>query len=478
MEFQRPANFAVETVETNDKTMFDDDGREKRTGTLVTASAHIITAVIGSGVLSLAWAIAQLGWIAGVTALILFSMITLYTSSLLTNFYRFPEPNSGKRNYTYMQAVESYLGGFKYKLCGVFQYGNLVGTSIGYTITTALSVGAIIQSNCHHKHGKAAKCSASTELSIVIFGILQILLSQIPNFHKLSGLSILAAAMSFTYSIIGVCLAITKIATGEANPKTSLTGVEVGVDVTSQQKIWRSFQALGNIAFAYAYSQVLIDIQDTLKSSPPENVVMKKATAVGVFVTTAFYMLCGILGYIAFGNDAPGNFLAGFGYFEPAWIVDFANACIVVHLLGAYQVFAQPVYRKMEDWSKEKWPESDFVVKEYSIGIPCLGTCNFNGFRAVWRTLYVILTCTLAIILPFFNDILGLLGAFVFWPLTVYFPLEMHIAQNKIPKYSRRWVGLNLLSGSCLIVSLLAAGGSIQGIITALKTYRPFKSVA
>lgn len=65
---------------------------------------------------------------------------------------------------------------------------------------------------------------------------------------------------------------------------------------------------------------------------------MKKATAVGVFVTTAFYMLCGILGYIAFGNDAPGNFLAGFGYFKPAWIVDFANACIVVHLVGAYQV--------------------------------------------------------------------------------------------------------------------------------------------
>ncbi|MCL7046262.1 hypothetical protein MKW94_005586, partial [Papaver nudicaule] len=43
---------------------FDDDGRVKRTGTLLTASAHIITAVIGSGVLSLAWAIAQLGWIA------------------------------------------------------------------------------------------------------------------------------------------------------------------------------------------------------------------------------------------------------------------------------------------------------------------------------------------------------------------------------------------------------------------------------
>ncbi|KAI7728861.1 hypothetical protein M8C21_026452, partial [Ambrosia artemisiifolia] len=39
-------------------------------GTVWTASAHIITAVIGSGVLLLAWATAQLGWIAGPTCLL------------------------------------------------------------------------------------------------------------------------------------------------------------------------------------------------------------------------------------------------------------------------------------------------------------------------------------------------------------------------------------------------------------------------
>lgn len=43
--------------------------------------------------------------------------------------------------------------------------------------------------------------------------------------------------------------------------KTSLTGTAVGVDVTAAQKIWRSFQAVGDIAFAYAYATVLIEIQ-------------------------------------------------------------------------------------------------------------------------------------------------------------------------------------------------------------------------
>lgn len=76
----------------------------------MTASAHIITAVIGSGVLSLAWAMAQLGWIAGPIALMLFSFITYFTSTLLADCYRSPDPISGKRNYTYMGVVRSHLG--------------------------------------------------------------------------------------------------------------------------------------------------------------------------------------------------------------------------------------------------------------------------------------------------------------------------------------------------------------------------------
>lgn len=48
---------------------------------------------------------------------------------------------------------------------------------------------------------------------------------------------------------------------GGEHVRTSLTGVEVGVDVTGTEKVWRTFQAIGDIAFAYAYSNVLIEIQ-------------------------------------------------------------------------------------------------------------------------------------------------------------------------------------------------------------------------
>ncbi|EOA40327.1 hypothetical protein CARUB_v10009053mg [Capsella rubella] len=455
---------------------FDDDGREKRTGTVLTASAHIITAVIGSGVLSLSWAIAQLGWLAGTLILVTFAIINYYTSTMLADCYRSPDDDPGSRNYTYMDVVRAYLGGRKVQLCGLAQYASLVGITIGYTITASISLVAIGKADCYHDKGHGAKCSLSNYPSMAAFGVAQIMLSQIPNFHKLSFLSIIATVMSFCYASIGIGLSIATVTSGKVG-KTGLTGTVVGVDVTAFEKLYRSFQAVGDIAFSYSYSIVLVEIQDTLKSSPPENKVMKKASLAGVSTTTAFYILCGGMGYAAFGNQAPGDLLTDFGFYEPYWLIDFANACIVLHLVAAYQVFAQPIFQFVEKKCNKKWPESNFITSEHSMDIPLIGTCRINFFRLLWRTAYVIVTTVVAMIFPFFNAILGLIGSFAFWPLTVYFPVAMHMAQTKVKKYSLRWIGLELLVSLCLIVSLLAAMGSIVGLISSVKAYKPFNNL-
>ncbi|WOG82811.1 hypothetical protein DCAR_0101979 [Daucus carota subsp. sativus] len=446
---------------------FDDDGRQKRSGTMVTAAAHIITSVIGSGVLSLAWAVAQLGWLAATVCLVIFSLVTLFTSHLLSDCYR--NPVTGKRNYSYMDVVNSNLGGLQIQLSGIAQYGLLFGITIGYTIITATSIAAI-------KCGSKEVCHTSENWFMVIYGIIQIVLSQIPNFHNLTSLSLIAAAMSFAYSFIGIALSLTKINQGDGHIVRSLTGIPVGWrGLRSEDKVWRILSGMGDIAFAFAFSPLLTNIQDTLKSSPPENKVMKKATSLAIFVTTFFYMMCGLIGYAAFGNDAPGNLLTGFSSFKPFWIVDFANICIIVHLVGAYQVFSQPIYAFVESWSSRKWPKSDFITREYSI---MNGKICFNLFRLIWRTSFVILTTVLAMIFPFFNDFVGLLGSIIFWPMTVYFPVEMYIAQKKIPRFSGAWNRLQMLSLFCLIVSLLAAAGSIHGLIISVKKFEPFHTTS
>ncbi|KAK6945945.1 Amino acid transporter, transmembrane domain [Dillenia turbinata] len=491
-ERENVANSAVECGTACLELEFDEDGQAKRTGTWLSASAHIITAVIGSGVLSLTWAVAQLGWLAGTLSLFAFAVITWFAAWLLADSNR-PDPTTGKRNHVYMDVVRSNLGGFRVTFCGIAQYTNLVGVSIGYTITAAMSMVAVVRSNCLHKYGHDAGCHISYYPYMIIFGAIQLIFSQIPNFHKLSFLSYLASIMSFTYATIGIGLAIAKVSSEGNHVETSLGGTKVGIDVSAADKIWKIFQSLGNIAFTYTFSNVLVEIQassfmnsffsvgvsDTIQTTPakPAHKAMKKASTVGIFVTTLFYALCGLVGYAAFGNNAPGNFLSD-GFTEPYWLIDFANVCIAVHLMGAYQVFAQPLYQIVEKKCAEKWPESGFIMNTYPIHIPMCGKPEFNLFHLVWRSAYVAVMSLVAIILPFFNDFVGLMGALAFWPLTVFLPIEMYIARQKLRRFSVPWICLQTLSMLCLIVSILATVASINGLVKSLKAFKPFHSVS
>ncbi|KAL8543274.1 hypothetical protein ACS0TY_003988 [Phlomoides rotata] len=483
-------------IEASYSKCFNDDGRLKRTGTVWTATSHIITAVIGSGVLSLAWAVGQLGWVVGPLVLTLFAFVNLYTSNLLSKCYRSGDPVTGQRNYTYMDAVKANLGGRKVKICGLIQYINLFGVAIGYTIAAHYLFRAIKRSNCFHKSHKQSECHMSSNEYMITFGIIEILFSQIPDFDQVWWLSIVAAVMSFTYSTVGLLLGVAQV-TENKSIKGSLTGISIGTMteagvVTAHQKMWRSLQALGAIAFAYSFSIILIEIQDTVKSPPAEHKTMKKATTISIAVTTTFYLLCGCMGYAAFGDEAPGNLLTGFGFYDPYWLLDIANLAIVIHLVGAYQVtilsnnqmtscnladrknmnlqqvYCQPLFAFVE--------KSDFVTAEYDIPVPFYGVYQLNFFRLVWRTCFVIFTTLIAMLLPFFNDVVGLLGALGFWPLTVYFPVQMYIAKNKIGRWISHWIGLQMLSMACLFVSIAAAVGSVAGVVLDLRTYKPFKT--
>ncbi|KAF3775372.1 Amino acid permease 2 [Nymphaea thermarum] len=435
---------------------FDDDGRLKRTGNVWTASAHIITAVIGSGVLSLGWAIAQLGWVAGPAVMFLFAFVIYYTSTLLSDCYR--------------------SGGAQVKICGWIQYLNIFGVAIGYTIAASISMMAIKRSNCFHSSGGKNPCQISSNLYMIMFGASEIVLSQIPDFDQLWWLSIVAAVMSFTYSSVGLALGIGKVV-GKSSSFLS--------EFHSSNYLWFFMGPEFRLELIFLLSTTehkgfggsLTGISignDTVKSPPSEAKTMRKATLISVAVTTTFYMLCGCMGYAAFGDNAPSNLLTGFGFYNPYWLLDIANAAIVIHLVGAYQVYCQPLFAFIEKWAQQRWPKNTFISKEFQIQIPCtFKTYNLNLFRLVWRTIFVIVTTIFSMLLPFFNDVVGILGAFGFWPLTVYYPVEMYISQKKIAKWSSKWVCLQILSMACLIISIAAAVGSVAGVVLDLKVDIP-----
>ncbi|KAJ8618646.1 hypothetical protein MRB53_014832 [Persea americana] len=450
-----------------------EDGRT-RTGNLWTATAHAITAVIGSGVLTLPWSVAQIGWLFGPTALVVFALFTYYTAILLSDCYRTPGPTEGRRNYTYMDAVKSFL---EWMLDLNNRYVELT--------------------DCYHLKGHNAGCGATGTSYLIIFGAMEIILSQFPNLEEIAFLSVLAAVMSFAYSFIGLYLSIVKFASNHV-ARGTITGVKIGaMGVSSTTKTWVSFQALGNIAFAYSYSSILLEIQvyvlqlkvvitlnfqyvfthiefstnakDTLKSPPPENKTMKKATTFGLGITALFYISLGCMGYAAFGNDSPGNILTGF--YEPFWLVDIGHLSVLIHLIAAYQVFAQPIFARNEKWLSSKWPTTGFFHTVHTIRLPFAKkrSYRFTLCKLFGRTIFVVFTTLVAMMLPFFNAIVGLLGAITFFPLTIYFPVSMYMVQANIKKWSGRWLMLHILCITCLLVSVVSVIGSLADIVLKLK---------
>jgi amino acid permease len=196
--------------------------------------------------------------------------------------------------------------------------------------------------------------------------------------------------------------------------------------------------------------------QDTLRS-PAESETMKTASRTSIAVTTFLYLGCGCLGYAAFGDATPGNLLTGFGFYEPYWLIDLANLSVVLHLLGGYQVVSQPAFALAE-----RVFGTEACV--FDVELPVLGRRRVNLFRLCYRTAYVVATTTVAVWFPYFNQVVGLIGAFGFWPKVIHFPVEMYIVQAKVAPWTGRWLAIRAFSAICLLVCAFASIGSAVGV--------------
>ncbi|WJX57900.1 hypothetical protein P8452_43411 [Trifolium repens] len=133
----------------------------------------------------------------------------------------------------------------------------------------------------------------------------------------------------------------------------------------------------------------------------------------------------------------------------------------------------QPFFHVVEMGANIMWPNSNFINKEHPVKV-CGGTINVNLFRLIWRTIFVVLATVLAMAMPFFNQVLFLLGAIGFGPLVIFFPIQMHIAQRRIKVLSLKWTALQLLNVLCMLVSLAAIVASVHEISQNIHKYKIF----
>lgn len=92
---------------------------------------------------------------------------------------------------------------------------------------------------------------------MLVFGMVQVFCCFIPDFNNMAWLSGVAALMSFSYSSIAFALGLAKTI-GDGQVKGDMFGIPAP---STAQRIWNISQAVGDIAFAYPYSLLLLEIQ-------------------------------------------------------------------------------------------------------------------------------------------------------------------------------------------------------------------------
>ncbi|KAL9310992.1 Lysine histidine transporter 1 [Arabidopsis thaliana] len=293
---------------------------------------HNVTAMVGAGVLSLPYAMSNLGWGPGVTIMIMSWLITFYT---LWQMVQMHEMVPGKRFDRYHE-LGQHAFGEKLGLWIVVPQQLIVevGVDIVYMVTGGKSLKKIHDLLC-------TDCkNIRTTYWIMIFASIHFVLAHLPNFNSISIVSLAAAVMSLSYSTIAWATSVKK-------------GVHPNVDYSSRASttsgnVFNFLNALGDVAFAYAGHNVVLEIQATIPSTPekPSKIAMWKGVVVAYIVVAICYFPVAFVCYYIFGNSVDDNILMTLE--KPIWLIAIANAFVVVHVIGSYQIYAMPVFDMLE----------------------------------------------------------------------------------------------------------------------------------
>lgn len=77
-------------------------------------------------------------------------------------------------------------------------------------------------------------------------------------------------------------------------------------------------------------------------------------------------------------------------------------------------------------------------------------------------------------LLWFFGDLAGIVGAVLLFSNTVFLPIKMHVQQAELPAWTWKWVGLQMIIFAALCTSIAAITGSVVSLVGDSKDYRVF----
>jgi amino acid permease len=101
---------------------------------------------------------------------------------------------------------------------------------------------------------------------------------------------------------------------------------------------FKVLNALGQMAFAYAGHNVVLEIQATIPSIPsrPSKIPMWKGVILAYMIVALCYFPVALVGLFKFSNNIDDNILMSLE--NPRALIAVANMMVFIHVVGSYQV--------------------------------------------------------------------------------------------------------------------------------------------
>ena len=344
------------------------------------------------------------------------------------------------------------------------------GLAIAYTVTAGTSLAGAIAAarSTTALHSSTPPNRAALALGCAAFGLVfSAPLSMVPDFKALTWVSASGAIASAFYTTAAVIAAARVRGAGGPpggrNPPTTSP-----IAATPR---WTALAALGTVTFAFGGHVIVPEVQASLASPH----AMAPAIWGAYGATALAYALVASSGAAAWGGAAAEDVLLSPGA-GPPWLMAAANMAVLLHVAAGYQIFSQPIFGAMgRAWEdKKRGASGGAAVLEVGgngrspapspapsldgvLGAATLPTAPSSTRRAAGkaaatapggppghaaaggaglmvralrldphmaaaRLAYVAATTSAAAALPFLADLMALIGAAVFTPLTFVLP--------------------------------------------------------
>ncbi|KAG0452465.1 hypothetical protein HPP92_025129 [Vanilla planifolia] len=424
----------------------------KSKGSWLHCAYHLTTSIVAPALLTLPLALSKLGWAGGVVFLVTAAAVTFYSYALLSRVLEHHAAR-GNRILRFRDMARHVLGPAWGRYCvGPLQFLLCLAVAVASALLAGQTLKAIYL---------LEKPEGTMKLYefIIFCGLLIMVLAQVPSFHSLRHLNLLSLSLCLAYS---ACAAAGSIYVGHSSRAPPR---DYSIPGEGKDRLFGVFSAIAIIATTYG-SGIIPEIQATV--APPVKGKMFKGLCLCYAVVTSTFFSVAFSGYWAFGNQAQSNILINFfapdgSLLVPKWFVMMTNIFAIVQIFAVSVVYLQPTNEVLEKFL------SDPKEGQYSIRnvIP----------RIIFRSLVVAFGTLIAAMLPFFGDLVAVIGAFVILPLDFVVPSVMYnITFRSTTSRFTFWINccIAVVFSGCAVLSCVA---SIRQVVLDAKNYKLFANV-